>query len=294
MENEISKIDLSQPIDCPASLVSGFYIDVENLQGAKQESGNAQKIVKSLVVTWPQSAPRISKISLYVRADQVELWGLWAKSEFPDVLVSVKGVQHFSYSQSKNSADIAMALDALSDTLLGRVNFVVLLSDDSDFIALYVKLRDEQEQIGYSDKEVPLEWVLTDREGTRSDTIKDFFPNKYIRVVPFPTGTSGATYNTGENGSGGENLPIQAEGDDFRKMALAIIENIPVGEFKSTDCREVISRCSPDHPLATASDPTYGTDFYKKIFPILESYGVDNPSARPRRYYMTQRAKDSV
>ena len=119
---------------------SGVYVDVENLQG------EAQELMSGLMFNWPDSAPPPSRLTLYVRADQTELWYLWALDQFENVEVVVKGIQHFSRDSSKNSADIAIATNAITDFVRGRISYVVVFSDDSDFISLYSAIRDEVDQ----------------------------------------------------------------------------------------------------------------------------------------------------
>ena len=58
---------------------------------------------------------------------------MWMESQFADVGVSVRGIQHFSKNASKNSADIALALDAVCDLMTDSVQHIVVVSDDSDF-----------------------------------------------------------------------------------------------------------------------------------------------------------------
>ena len=79
-------------------------------------------------------------LNLYVAADRVALWDMWASSQFPQVSVTVKGIQHFSHQQSKNSADIAIAIDAVADFVMDITQFVAVMSDDSDFMPVYAKL----------------------------------------------------------------------------------------------------------------------------------------------------------
>ena len=267
---------------------SGVYVDVENLEGSPpQRTREAQEVIKSLLEAWPNTAPKPVRLILYVRADQSALWTMWAGKEFPEVgSVCAKGVQHFSKNHSKNSADIALAMDAIADIVLGRVSFIAVVSDDSDFISLYCKLRDEKDRLGYTPDNIPFLWILTDRTGTRSDTVNDFFPATYTHVVPFPKSGVEASPETARTSE----LTI----DPYEDMAIAIIRNIPVGRFKSTDCRETIQAGWPDHNLATANEPTYGTLFYNRVFPHLEERGVTNPSSRPRRYEMTQAAKATL
>ena len=96
-----------------------------------------------MVADWPQDVPELSKIVLYVRADLVALWEMWSLALAPDAEVEVKGVQHFSMQGSKNSADIAIAVDAVTDLVRGRISHVAVFSDDSDFMALFAKVKAE-------------------------------------------------------------------------------------------------------------------------------------------------------
>ena len=68
--------------------------------------------------------------------------------------------------------------------MAGATQYVAVMSDDSDFIALYAKLRQ------LANENAPFLWLLTDRPGTRSTTIRDYFPSDHIHVVsaPVPTG----------------------------------------------------------------------------------------------------------
>ena len=133
---------------------SGLYVDIENLHSS------SQPVIRNLVENWPDKAPAPSRLTLYVRADQVELWRLWAASRFSDLKVVVKGTQHFSMTSTKNSADIAIATNAMADLILGRVAYVAVISDDSDFISLYAAIRDEPE-IPLLDGKVPFLWIVT-------------------------------------------------------------------------------------------------------------------------------------
>ena len=116
---------------------SGIYVDVENLHS------HGQTMIQDLVENWPTNAPAPTRLTLYVRADQTELWRLWASRRFSDLEVAIHGTQHFSMSSSKNSADIAIATNAIADLILKRVAHVVVFSDDSDFMSLYAAIRDE-------------------------------------------------------------------------------------------------------------------------------------------------------
>ena len=70
---------------------------------------------------------------------------MWAEDRFPETQVAVVGVQHFSRSASKNSADIAIAARAMADLIAGRTTHAVALSNDSDLMSLYAAVREEPE-----------------------------------------------------------------------------------------------------------------------------------------------------
>ncbi len=165
---------------------SALYVDVDNLREG------AQAVIEDLIRNWPSSIPTAGRLCLYVRAENLDLWEMWAKSQFPEMAVVVKGVQHYSFHPSKNAADMSIAMDALSDMMLRRANWVVVFSDDSDFIGLYAKVKEIHEESGGDGRNAPFTWVLTDRRDTRSGTIRDYFPNDHVYTIKFPTGRRAA------------------------------------------------------------------------------------------------------
>ena len=64
---------------------SGIYVDMENLQA------DGQSLLQALMESWPEELPTATRLTLYVRADQAELWRLWATSQFAPVNVVVHG-----------------------------------------------------------------------------------------------------------------------------------------------------------------------------------------------------------
>ena len=150
---------------------TALYVDTENLQGS------AQMLIENIIEDWPEGTPPLTRLNLYVQADRVSLWDIWANGRFPQLTTTAKGIQHFSNRQSKNSADIAIAIDAIADYVTGVAQLVAVMSDDSDFIPLYAKLKELEA------RRVPFLWLVTDRTKTRSTTIRDYFPNAHIHVV---------------------------------------------------------------------------------------------------------------
>ena len=260
----------------------GLYVDVENLLDVAQEA------ILSVIENWPDQVPEPTTVRLYTKADQTELWRIWTTNKFPSLDVQIKGVQHFTAKGSKNSADIALALDAMADLLQGRVSHIAILSDDSDFTSLFSKIRYES-RIEENQK-LPFIWFVTDRSDTRSPTLTDFLPSEYLHVITC-TPVRGPKSRRKRSQTKKE---ISAGQED--QIALKIIEEVPVGTFKSTECKDIITTHFSEHALAKADGPAFGTQFLKTLWPILEKYGVllASPGRGSRKYEMTEVAKNKI
>ena len=255
---------------------SGLYVDLENLHS------DGLRFIQSLISCWPDKAPAPTWLRLYVRANQTAMWRLWAESRFSGIKVVVSGTQHFSKTSTKNSADIAIAANAMSDLALGRVSHIVVFSDDSDFISLYEAIRDEP-AITPIDARVPFLWVVTDREGHLSPTVRQFFPPDALHVVALESSRPQA------------DLDAEPPGGIWAEMADAVLSDMPVGTFKSTECQPVIRARWPGHALCDAGGSAFGIEFKNNIWPILEKSGVKikNPGKKPIQYEMTPEAKSA-
>ena len=252
---------------------SGLYVDTENLQN------NAQLVIETTIGQWPEGIPPLARLNLYVRADQVSLWDVWAASRFPGPTVIVKGIQHFTSSHSKNSADIAIAIDAVADFVTGAIQFVSVISDDSDFMPLYAKLK----ELGRF--RAPFLWVMTDRIRTKASSIEEFFPNDHIHMVHVPA-TSARSRGASE----------KAGADSIQLLEIAdfIIQQIPVGPFKSVECQPIIGSRWSTHPMVSMTGQQFGVEFANNLWPILERKGVRLLRTGPRKYEMTSGAKNAA
>ena len=295
---------------------TALYVDTENLQGS------AQTLIENIIEDWPEGTPPLTRLNLYVQADRVSLWDIWANGRFPQLTTTAKGIQHFSNRQSKNSADIAIAIDAIADYVTGVAQLVAVMSDDSDFIPLYAKLKELEA------RRVPFLWLVTDRTKTRSTTIRDYFPNAHIHVVQIrrasrpsdagetqsngsrrtrPVGMSAPqASDAGETQSNGSRRtrPVgmsappasdagENHADRLVEVADLIIRQLPAGSFRSTECQRVIKSQWPGDPMARMSSVRFGMEFANKIWPILDERGVELLSTKPRKYGLTQEVKDA-
>ena len=217
---------------------------------------DAQALIKTSrrIVAGASAAPCTAEPSMS-EPTGLQLWDLWAGSQFPHLTVMVHGVQHFSGQPTKNSADIALAINAITDFMDGATQFVAVMSDDSDFIALYAKLRQ------LTKGNTPFLWVLTDRPGTRSATIRDYFPNDHIHVVSAPVSNGAASASSAAPVPSDD---VEDPSEPFAAMAAAIIQELPVGSF-TENFLDLIAVChehglSADHQktLAGSSNGEYG------------------------------------
>ncbi|MFC1962749.1 NYN domain-containing protein [Chloroflexota bacterium] len=263
------------------SLVA-LYIDVENLLDVAREA------ICSVIEKWPDEVPKPTSLRLYTRADQTELWQIWTTDRFPSLDVQVKGVQHFTIKGSKNSADIALALDALADLLQDRVSHVAVLSDDSDFTSLFLRIKTELGIKG--NQSLPFTWFVTNRPDTVSPNLTDFLPSECIHMISCAPIQESKSKNKRTR-----TIKVSSTSEE-EQIALRIIEDMPVGAFKSTDCREIIKINFPTHALVKAAGPLFGNQFGDKIWPKLEKYGVllASPSRGPRKYEITEAAKNKI
>jgi hypothetical protein len=259
-----------------------LYVDIENLQDF------AKKAIISAIDRWPEEFPRPGVIKLYVKADQTELWRIWAGYHIASIEVQYKGVQHYTAYGSKNSADLSLSLDALADMLTGRTKYIAVMSDDSDYVSLFAALKQE---IGPADNpNILFKWFMTNRPDTRSQMLTDFFPAEYIQVVD-----CSATAARNETDSR-KCAPAAESFSEEENIARSIIKNLEAGPFKSSDCKKIVVKNFPTHELAKKDSASFGTHFSRDIFPILEKYGVKlpNPNKKPRKYEMTEEARKKV
>ena len=164
----------------PGATGAAVYVDTENLQDAAR----AHDVVRQVIAGWPPEHPPLGSLSLYVRADKVELWQLWAEAEYPVLRLRVRGVQHFSNHRAKNSADLAIAADAVADLITGRAAMVAVVSNDSDFGALFVKVRELAETAAGAgatpaQQPTPFLWITAPDAGLLSPEIERFIPSRH-------------------------------------------------------------------------------------------------------------------
>ena len=301
----------------PAAPAAAVYVDTENLQDAAR----AYDVVQQVIAGWPPQHPPLGWLSLYVRADKVELWRMWAKDEYPALRIRVRGVQHFSNHRAKNSADLAITADAVADLITGQAAMVAVISNDSDFGALFVKVRELAET-------APFLWITAPDAGLLSPEIERFIPARHrwdlsdagrgapVEPMPPPSpasppavampaaapATTPAVVRTAPAAAPApvpKPAPAAAaniSADDPGSAAVAeeLIRRLPAGRFKVGDAQKVIRKRWPK--LAEVGDTAkLGQYLLKEVWPELQRRGVTMPVTKsPRAYEITQAVKDAI
>ena len=309
---------------------SAVYVDTENLR----DSDHARDIVAGVVANWPDAYPPMGSLSLYVRADKADLWRLWAETEYPGLQVRVRGVQHFSAnSKAKNSADLAITADAVGDLIAGQAATVAVVSNDSDFGALFVKVRELAADNGVRDGGAPFLWITAPDAGLLSPEMEKFIPARYrwdlsgagngngaALAIPAataapaaaaaPTVSKPAPKPLREAGRPAAALPAApapaapapaaaTAGDNATQpgsdaIAGELLRQLPVGRFRVADAQNVIQRRWSGLPVAEHK-ASLGTYLLNEVWPILAEWGVEMPGrSSPRTYEITQAAKDAI
>ena len=280
---------------------SAIYVDTENLR----ESDHSQTVVSRVVSNWPADRPPLSGLSLYVRADKAELWQLWAETEFPALQVRVRGVQHFSNHRAKNSADLAITADAIADLITGQAGAVGVVSNDSDFGALFVKVRELAVQADAPD--IPFLWITAPDAGALSAEIEQFIPERYrwdlsaalavpAPSAPQPTVSASPPSNSLPEATRPALAPAATDAPvSDTAVAEELLRELPVGRFGASDAQKIVKNRWPKHPEVASDTARFGQFLGKNIWPLLEKRGVTMPrKSSPRAYEITPAAKDSL
>ena len=268
----------------PAPVRAGLYVDVENLRDTR----HAQRVVEAVLDQWPDARPPVGKLSLYVPAQKAELWRFWARNRFPDLGLRVRGVQRFTRLASKNAADMAIAVDAIHDFATTAAGHVAVVSNDSDFAALFVKI---MEIAGADGDSIPFLWITVGGSGGLSQDIEQFVradmrwdvavdspasvasaraepDSKTVRTKVAPAGPTQPSPKPSPNAP----KPTPSKPDN-RIVANRLIAELPEGTFKAQHALNVIARVWPHHPAA-GNTQLCGQFLAKELWPLLRDRGV--------------------
>ena len=253
----------------PPPSVAGVYVDIENLKNA----GHARAVIETVIRDWGDSLPPVRRLCLFAPAEKTGLWSAWARGRFPELDISVRGIQRFA-RESKNSADMAIVADAVADFTRGVVHHVAVVSNDSDFGALFVKL----EELAPSGETggPPFLWINLDGASGLSKEIVDFVPEplRWVVAPALEQRTRQASKPAPNDDDGLPSIPT---------VVQWLLEEIPPGRFRAGDVRKIISRRCPRHPAAQTNG-VCGLFLSQQLLPRLRNHGVTVVRQQPRTY----------
>ena len=133
---------------------------------------------------------------------------------------AITPVQQYSYTTGKNSTDSAMIIDAMDILYGGRTDGFVLLSSDSDFTRLAIRLREAgQKVIGIGERKTPNPFIVACDKFIYIEVIRDHQKEKGCAVAS-PKAQDAAPKETRENNHQGKAPPpIQLIADSLADIA---------------------------------------------------------------------------
>ena len=110
--------------------------------------------------------PITDELSKYGTVTYKRIYGDWTltlHAKWKDALLenSITPIQQFGYTQGKNATDSAMIIDAMDILYTGQVDGFVLVSSDSDFTRLAIRLREAGKKVyGMGEKKTPNPFIV--------------------------------------------------------------------------------------------------------------------------------------
>lgn len=269
---------------------AGIYIDVENLG---LDEAAAKNVVRYALEKWDRELPPITSIKLYgkqtglwqsaIEGFVTELQGPWpfANSQ-PNI--RVVPTESYSGSSQKNTADIKLAIDACQDMLSGAISFTAVLSNDSDFFALYEKARELKSEpiegcpnirLSGGRGNVPYQ-IINHRTGdAKVSRTMDLVPETHRKILPEVA----------------KNPPVIITDSE---IAEAVIQEMDISEtFGNDDIQQMMNgnESLRKHRAAQLKGDEFGQFIKESIWPLLENYRVQQTDDTPPTYAMTRWAK---
>jgi len=132
----------------------------------------------------------MEEIAKYGTPTFKRIYGDWTKptvSGWKGVLLenAITPIQQYSYTQGKNSSDSALIIDAMDILYSGRVDGFCIISSDSDFTRLALRLREAgMKVIGIGQKKTPNPFIAACDKFIYMEIIPQFGEQEQEETVP--------------------------------------------------------------------------------------------------------------
>ena len=215
--------------------------------------------------------------------------------------IRVRGIQHFTNrGRSKNSADLAITADAIAAFALGCTDLVAVVSNDSDFGALFIKVREISAARAY--ESVQFLWIVSEGGGALSPEVNRFVPddNRWELSTGDDGGSKPSPMNEGKIGSNNDGVVSKVSASPVKltlnaQITHTIVRHMPLGAFRSSDAHRVVTR-----HMSHSSIPNNHVQFAKLLFEEvskdLEDLGVrvNRTQKSSKRYTITEQSKNAI
>lgn len=120
----------------------------------------------------------------------------WTKptvSGWKNVLLenAITPIQQYSYTSGKNSSDSALIIDAMDILYSGKVDGFCIVSSDSDFTRLAIRLREAgMKVIGIGEKKTPLPFITACDKFVYIEILKTVKPSAVEKATPHKAKTA--------------------------------------------------------------------------------------------------------
>ncbi len=312
--------------DTQNKLKSAIYVDTQNLGGSTV--AEKAEVIKRALLQWPSDQPPLSRIRAYIEPSQENYWKdslnkstQWKEGAYnisiPGLEIETPPIQRYGKYAAKNALDITLVLDTLSDIMLKSVHFAAVISNDSDFAALYFKLQDLVEQGSLQPSAeingIPLLFFIHEGSGVSKEFKEDLKQNVVQieeRPVTSITGTQTASSaNTVPNIV--RPLPSLLSKFNPEQIIGAIANGIGYQDFQNTVHayefnsqrvhRSIMGGCLTEEARETEemkmSIPDFGRWFFQTLWPEMEKHGAtmfNNTSPEWHKYRLPQEVRAKI
>lgn len=185
--------------------------------------------------------------------------------------LSIRPIQQFNYAKGKNAADIALVIDAMELLLTGKVDAFCIVSSDSDFTPLVMKLREhgcDVFGVGKPEALTPYSAVFTAffkvagiKAGSGSAAAK---PKAAVKAKPAPAPAKAPT--------AAKTAKPSLKPETVSRLLQAIAENAQPNGWA-----ELGVTCSYARKTLAVQPSAYGRKHVKALFNASERFKVVTP-----------------
>ena len=165
----------------------------------------------------------IEEVAVYGTPTIKRIYGDWTNPSIagwkgPLLENAVTPIQQYSYTTGKNSSDSAMIIDAMDLLYSGKTDGFVIVSSDSDFTRLAIRLREAgQKVIGIGEKKTPKAFIAACDRFTYIEVIRKNTEDAKHASAEAAIETAELTHETTEHVSSTAPKPVPRDSDGGAK-----------------------------------------------------------------------------